>query len=368
MLPDNPNLDWLRKQAKRRLAELRQDHPAAQLANAQVELAKQYGFSSWRALRAYLEVLTVEGKLFDAARSGNMKRLTALLDTHPEKLRARARPYEWTLLHAAAEKGQLAAVGELLKRGLDVNVREQGDNTCAMHWAAAAGHLDVVRRLADAGGDVVGHGDDHHGDVIGWATCWPDTDDAAHRAVADFLVNRGARHHIFSAVAMNLADEVRRIVAADPSAINRRQSRNENHRTPLHLTAQRNDAAAVSWLLTAPRSTVAGRAAARRSRRSTWRRRAATRKWRTCFWTPAPIRASATAAQRRCRRLGRVLQAAGAGPAPERGFQKVARTFWVRPTARPEGLHQDPPPIRVSRQPEARVAPTAPRAQSSATA
>jgi len=25
-----------------------------------------------------------------------------------------------------------------------------------MHWAAAAGHLEVVRRLADAGGDVIG--------------------------------------------------------------------------------------------------------------------------------------------------------------------------------------------------------------------
>src|SRR5438132_7474913 len=42
--------------------------------------------------------------------------------------------------------------------------------------------------------------------------------------------SRGARHHIFSAIAMNLADEVRRIVAEDPSALNRRQSRNENHR------------------------------------------------------------------------------------------------------------------------------------------
>ena len=53
------------------------------------------------------------------------------------------------------------AVDLLLARGLDVNTRERGDNTYAMHWAAAAGHLDVVRRLAEAGGDVIGHGDDH---------------------------------------------------------------------------------------------------------------------------------------------------------------------------------------------------------------
>ena len=71
-----------------------------------------------------------------------------------------------------------------------------------MHWAAAAGHVDVVRRLAEAGGDVIGHGDDHELDVIGWATCWDDGDDRDHRAIADFLVERGARHHIFSAVAL----------------------------------------------------------------------------------------------------------------------------------------------------------------------
>ena len=49
-----------------------------------------------------------------------------------------------------------------------------------MHWAAANGHLGVVRRLVDAGGDVVGRGDDHALEVIGWATCW----DQCHDAVA----------------------------------------------------------------------------------------------------------------------------------------------------------------------------------------
>src|SRR5262245_1549879 len=115
-----------------------------------------------------------------------------------------------------------------------------------MHWAAAAGQLDVVRRLADAGGDVIGRGDDHEAEVIGWAT-WQD--DEAHRAVADFLLSRGARHHIFSAIAINLPDEVRRIVAADPSALNKRQSRNEDHRTPLHFAVQMNRREMVALLL-----------------------------------------------------------------------------------------------------------------------
>jgi ankyrin repeat protein len=191
----------------------------------------------------------VDGQLFEAARNGDVDRLSALLDAQPDRLHARSKPYGWTLLHAAAHHGRLAAVDLLLRRGLDANAREAGDNTSAMHWAAAAGHLEVVRRLADAGGDVVGHGDDHELEVIGWATCWEGCDDAAHRAVADLLVGRGVRHHIFSAIAMRLADEVRRIVARDASALNRRMSRNEDHQTPLHFAVRMTRPEMVSLLI-----------------------------------------------------------------------------------------------------------------------
>lgn len=195
------------------------------------------------------ESLTIQGQLFEAARQGAVGSLDTLLDKHPEELHAREKPYEWSLLHAAAHNGHFAAVDVLLKRGLDANVREKGDNTYAMHWAAAAGHLDVVRRLADAGGDVVGHGDDHELEVIGWGTAWDGCDDATHRAIADFLLSRGARHHVFSAIALNLADEVRRIVAADPSALRRPMSRNEDYQLPLHFAVRKNRPEMVTLLL-----------------------------------------------------------------------------------------------------------------------
>src|SRR5687767_4343984 len=84
-LPDAPNLDWLRKQARRRLAELRAADPAAKLTDAQLAIARQYGFPSWRALKAHIDSLTLEGQLVKAARSDTAG-LVALLDAHPDKV------------------------------------------------------------------------------------------------------------------------------------------------------------------------------------------------------------------------------------------------------------------------------------------
>jgi ankyrin repeat protein len=174
----------------------------------------------------------LRGMLFAAAETGDLAALAAAPD-----LSARKPPYGWTLLHVAGHAGQLEAVRLLLERGLDVNAREEGDNAYAMHWAAAEGHLDVVRALADAGGDVVGAGDDHALEVIGWATCFG----ACHADVAEFLVSRGARHHVWSAIAMGI----------EPGAedVTRRMSRNEDHQTPLHFAVARDRRDMVARLL-----------------------------------------------------------------------------------------------------------------------
>ena len=56
-LPERPNLDHLKKQAKHRLIKLRQRAPGARLADAQHALARKYGFQSWAALKAHVESL-----------------------------------------------------------------------------------------------------------------------------------------------------------------------------------------------------------------------------------------------------------------------------------------------------------------------
>ena len=194
-----------------------------------------------------LDSLSIDAQLEAAARSGDAEQLGALLANHPDKLHLRIKPYDFTLLHAGA--AHLAVVQLLLRKGLDPNATERGDNTYPMHWAAAAGRLDVVRVLADAGGNVVGPDDDHELDIIGWASCWDGCDDAAHRAVVDFLISRGAQHHIFSAIALDLEDEVRRIVSRDPAQLTRRQSRNEDNQLPLQFAVRKNKPAMVKTLM-----------------------------------------------------------------------------------------------------------------------
>jgi uncharacterized glyoxalase superfamily protein PhnB len=67
-------------------------------------------------------------------------------------------------------------------------------------------------------------------DVIGWATLFRET----RRDVVDLLVERGARHHIFTAIALGDLDLLRRVVDADPQATRRRLSKYEQEQTALH--------------------------------------------------------------------------------------------------------------------------------------
>src|SRR5688572_12470719 len=88
-LPARPHLNWLKNRAKEKLAQLHAADPSAQLADAQLALAREHGFASWRALKVYIDAINfLGGRLLQAIRSGDAKTLESLLDEHPAVVNA----------------------------------------------------------------------------------------------------------------------------------------------------------------------------------------------------------------------------------------------------------------------------------------
>jgi dihydrofolate reductase/ankyrin repeat protein len=164
---------------------------------------------------------------FAACAAGDVVALRALLERDPALIHARNAGGA-TGLHAALPHPD--AVRLLLERGADPNAREVGDNALPLHFAAGGGPIESVRALLDAGSDPIGAGDAHALDAIGWATCFAEP----RRDVVDLLVAHGARHHIFSAIALGDTELIRRVAADDPAALERRLSRTEQEQTALH--------------------------------------------------------------------------------------------------------------------------------------
>jgi ankyrin repeat protein len=242
-LPERPSLEYLKKLAKDRLQELRRIDPQTKLADVLLSISRDYGFPSWRALKAEIERIERGdvAPFFEACEKGDATRLRELLARNPSLARAenpKAQHHGWTGLHAAAQAGHTTAVRFLLDYGADPNAREAGDNTYPLHWAAARKDVEMVRALLDAGGDVHGSGDVHELDVIGWAAVYREPGDDPSGVVA-LLVERGARHHIFSAISLGDRGLIRKLVKENPATLNRRMSRFEDRQSALHFTIQR---------------------------------------------------------------------------------------------------------------------------------
>jgi hypothetical protein len=58
-LPDRPNLEFLKKEAKTLLESMQRAATGAQLADAQYALARDYGFDSWPKLKAHVEAVAM---------------------------------------------------------------------------------------------------------------------------------------------------------------------------------------------------------------------------------------------------------------------------------------------------------------------
>jgi hypothetical protein len=78
-LPERASLDYLKKLAKDRLGAARESDPHAKLATALLEVAREYGFPSWRALKAEVERRRGDdvSRFVDACGSGDVDTVRA---------------------------------------------------------------------------------------------------------------------------------------------------------------------------------------------------------------------------------------------------------------------------------------------------
>src|SRR5262245_12679178 len=90
-LPDHPSLEYLRKLAKQRLRELQGGKPEARLSEAQLVVAREHGFPSWRVMKAEVERRSSAAAeaFFSACAAGDAAALRALLDLEPGLVRER---------------------------------------------------------------------------------------------------------------------------------------------------------------------------------------------------------------------------------------------------------------------------------------
>ncbi|MBI1876517.1 MAG: hypothetical protein HYS05_21865 [Acidobacteria bacterium] len=95
-LPERPSYEYLKKLAKERLAALRSRNPATRLSDAQLAIAREYGFASWRALKAEIDRRRAPNvcEFMRACTTGDVEALRGLLKIfwQPEWLSPSASP------------------------------------------------------------------------------------------------------------------------------------------------------------------------------------------------------------------------------------------------------------------------------------
>jgi ankyrin repeat protein len=161
-LPARANLEHLRNEAKKHLKTMRAQSPEASLSEAQLQVARSYGFSGWRTLKVYVDAQdNLGGQLVNAVRSGELETIRGILDSHPELVNASAdqhrsvRPSDTAsmrLIHLAIAEAKGDVLRLLIERGADLNVRN-ADGRRPMHDCFELNHDDFATILLDAGAE-----------------------------------------------------------------------------------------------------------------------------------------------------------------------------------------------------------------------
>ncbi len=82
-LPARPNLSYLKKLAKQRLAQRKRSRAAPKLAQIQLAIAREYGFASWRKLKAHVESVARQPAAIDPISNEDIERFLDLAVPKP---------------------------------------------------------------------------------------------------------------------------------------------------------------------------------------------------------------------------------------------------------------------------------------------
>jgi len=167
-LREDPDLNQIKRQAKELLqaflageanaveevnAHYRGADPSKfALHDAQLALARSYGFESWPKLKAYVDGVTIQ-RLGDAVRAGNLAEVRTMLKARPELANMEMsygnehRPLHYAVMNRSPEIVRL-----LMQHGADARcgIHPHRDATTALTMAIERGYDDIVAVIEEA--------------------------------------------------------------------------------------------------------------------------------------------------------------------------------------------------------------------------
>ncbi|HET9270343.1 MAG TPA: ankyrin repeat domain-containing protein, partial [Vicinamibacterales bacterium] len=166
-LREHPDLEQLKRQAKELLAAYRSGEPEAMaevqhhfrgadpatfaLHDAQLVLARAYGFESWPKLKVFVDGATVS-RLMEAVRAGDTARVDAMLRARPELVNMDTGGDEHRALHYAVLRRDTGMVRLLMDHGADarIGIYPHRVPTTALAIATERDYDDVVAIIQEA--------------------------------------------------------------------------------------------------------------------------------------------------------------------------------------------------------------------------
>ncbi len=174
-LPLRANLEWLKKLSKERLDSLLAQDPTATLSDVQLAVAREFGFSSWRKLKAHVEEIRAQldalvppellrnaakevvaqddpglVRLLSAVDMGETQVVAELLASRPALALAHG-PQGQTALHVAAQRNDPQLAVLLIAYGADLRAKFGKSGHTPLSWAITCNALECGRELVRLG-------------------------------------------------------------------------------------------------------------------------------------------------------------------------------------------------------------------------